>query len=86
MRMLIASLKNLKNKQVCNILIIFCKKINILTTEQEELFRADLFIKLILEITGISTISLIGGAVTDIIEGSKFKRFLYYGEILFNNF
>lgn len=46
-----------------------------MTTEQEELFRADPFVKLILEVTGISSINLIGGAVTDILEGRKPKDY-----------
>lgn len=46
-----------------------------MTKEQEELFRADSLVKLILETTGISSINLIGGAVTDILEGRKPKDY-----------
>jgi hypothetical protein len=46
-----------------------------MTTEQEELFKADPFIKLVLETIGISSINLIGGAVIDILEGRTPKDY-----------
>lgn len=47
-----------------------------MTKEQEKLFRADPFIKMVTEITeGISSIALTGGAVIDILERRKPKDY-----------
>jgi hypothetical protein len=46
-----------------------------MTQEQEELFRADPLIKLLLETEGISTVKLIGGAVLDILQGKTPKDY-----------
>jgi hypothetical protein len=46
-----------------------------MTQEQEELFRNDPLIKLLLETEGISTVKLIGGAVLDILQGKTPKDY-----------
>lgn len=46
-----------------------------MTKEQEELFRADPLIKLLLETEGLTTVKLIGGAVLDILQKRKPKDY-----------
>lgn len=56
-----------------------------MTKEQEELFRADPFVKMIMEITeGIHSITLTGGAVIDILEGRKPKDYDCVGSLYEN--
>jgi len=40
-----------------------------MTEEQEKLFRADPLIKILLETEGLNSVKLVGGAVSDILEG-----------------
>lgn len=46
-----------------------------MTQEQEELFRRDPLIKLLLETEAVGTIEIVGGAVVDILEGRKVKDY-----------
>lgn len=56
-----------------------------MTKEQEELFRADPFVKMITEISeGISSVILIGGSVIDILEGRKPKDYDCVGTLYEN--
>jgi hypothetical protein len=46
-----------------------------MTQEQEILFKIDPFVKLLLETEGLGSISIIGGAVIDILEGREVKDY-----------
>jgi len=52
-----------------------------MTTEQEELFKADPFIKMILESGDYTSVNLVGGAVIDILEKRKPKDYDLVGYI-----
>ena len=52
-----------------------------MTTEQEELFKADPFVKAVLELDENSSIQLIGGAVIDILEKRKPKDYDLIGYV-----
>lgn len=52
-----------------------------MTTEQEELFKLDPFVKAVLELEDYQAVSLVGGAVIDILESRKPKDYDLMGYV-----